>query len=154
MESYRTLRYLALFIAAVLAVAPFFHSVSSSVDSAGTLSVKLDERGLGGTNVSYTLIASADATFICCNKGGNQPAASNKVTTAAIGAETALPVPKNGRIVVTLTAGPPETPDFCPAGQREVVANVKYVSMTLIDTINSVTAFPEDAVLPGGPKTC
>jgi len=154
METYRVLRYLALFIAVVLAAAPFFRSVSSSVDDAGKLTVSFDERGLGGADVVYTVIASADATFICCNRGGNQASASNKVTTEAVGAATTLPVPKNGRIVASITAGPPTTPEFCPAGQSESLKNVKYVSITIIDLTNSVTGFPPDATLPGGLRTC
>ncbi|KAH0538392.1 hypothetical protein FGG08_004992 [Glutinoglossum americanum] len=153
-KSYRrTLKYLGLLIAAVLvAAAPFFASVTSSINSNGSLIVAFDEKGLGNGDILYTVQASASASFICCNKGKHQPAASNKATEASVGAATAIPAPKNGRIRAAITAGV-TTPEFCPSGQDEVLANVKYVSITIIDLTNSVTSSPPDVSLPA-PITC
>jgi hypothetical protein len=119
--------------------APKFHSVTSSVDNAGALVVNFDERGLGNENVDYTLTADATAVYACINRGGNHPQATNKETVnaavLAIGAFT----PENGRVVASLSAGPPSAGAFsCPSGQQLVLASVSYTDVRLTDTTNDV----------------
>jgi hypothetical protein len=48
---------------------------------------------------------------------------------------------KNGRVVVSLTAGPLSSGSFaCPSGQRLVLACVTYTNIVLTETTNGVTA--------------
>ena len=128
-----------------LAAAPKFHSTSSSVTDSGALVVSFDERGLGNTNVDYTLTADAEATYACINRGGKNPSAANKrsfqgqVTTGG-----SFEV-KNGRVRASLVTGPLSPGDFtCPPGQRMVLASVSYTNIVLTDTSNNVTTTAPD----------
>src|SRR5215212_8829107 len=105
---------LAVVVAAVFAAtalaAPHFQSASSSVANNGALVVSFDERGLGGTDVDYLLSATATATWGCFNRGGKNPAATNKRTGS-----TQFTVPesfavKNGRVVASITSEAPAAP--------------------------------------------
>ena len=89
------------------AAAPKFHSATSSVNNAGALVVDFDERGLGNENVDYTVTADATAVYACLNRGGNHPEAANKETINAEVSAAGSFEPKNGRVVASLTAGPP-----------------------------------------------
>lgn len=132
----------ALLVAAVpaLAGAPKFHSVSSTVNSSGALVVDFDERGLGNGNVDYTLTADASATYVCLNGGGKNPSAANKRTVNAEVSDGDSFEPKNGRVVASLSAGPPSAGDFsCPPGQRLRLASVSYTNIVLTDTTNDVS---------------
>jgi hypothetical protein len=54
--------------------------------------------------------------------------------------------PKHGRVVASLTAGPPSAGAFsCPNGQRLVLASVSYTNIDLTDTTNGVSASLGDA---------
>ena len=74
----------------VSADAPKFHSASASVNGSGALVVNFDERGLGNTNIDYTLTADSTAVYACIN-GGRQPPAGGeqgnreRVTLPAVG---------------------------------------------------------------------
>jgi hypothetical protein len=126
--------------------APKFHRAVSSVDSSGALVVGFDERGLGNTNVDYTLTADATAVYACINGGGNHPQAVNKETVNAEVSAAASFEPKNGRVVASLSAGPPSAGSFsCPPGQRLVLASVAYTGIVLTDTSNAVTTSVPDA---------
>lgn len=132
--------------APALADAPKFHRVSSSVDGSGALVVSFDERGLGNENVDYTLTADATAVYACLNGGGNHPQAANKETINAEVSAGGSFEPKNGRVVASLSAGPPSAGSFaCPPGQRLVLASVSYTNIVLTDTTNGVTASIPDA---------
>jgi hypothetical protein len=137
----------------LLAIATFifaqsanFHTADASVNSAGSLVVSWDERGLGngGTDglVHYSLTADAHATYGCINGGGNHPKASNKETVnGPLGADIALPVSKNGRIIGSLTVGPLDAGNFsCPGGQALVLGSVSYDNVSLTDTTFGSTA--------------
>ena|SRR2546430_122128 len=148
MEIFRFLYRFAIAAAlatSVVALAPTFKVVSDTVGSDGVLTVFFDERGLGNSNVAYSLTATADASFVCCNKGGNQASASNKQTSEPVSASTTLSATTNGRIVGSITAGP-STPAFCPSGQTVVLAFVEYVSIVLFDTTNSVSVSPSNVM--------
>lgn len=128
------------------AAAPKFHSATSSVNNAGALVVDFDERGLGNENVDYTVTADATAVYACLNRGGNHPEAANKETINAEVSAAGSFEPKNGRVVASLTAGPPSTGGFsCPSGQRLVLASVSYTNIVLTDTTNNVTTSVPDA---------
>ena len=137
----------AAFVAGALAFAgptwadaPKFHSATSSVANSGALVVNFDERGLGNDNVDYTLTADATAVFACINGGGNHPQAANKETVNSEVSAAGSFEPKNGRVVASLSAGPPSAGSFsCPNGQRLVLASVSYTNVVLTDTTNDVT---------------
>jgi hypothetical protein len=126
------------------ASAPKFHSATSSVNNAGALVVSFDERGLGNDNIDYTLTADATAVYACINGGGKHPQAANKETINAEVSAGGSFEPKNGRVVASLSAGPPSAGSFtCPNGQRLVLASVAYTNIVLTDTTNNVsTAVP------------
>jgi hypothetical protein len=144
---------LALLAAAALAIAgsaaadaPKFHSATSTVNSAGALVVSFDERGLGTANVNYRLTADASAVYACINGGGNHPQATNKETRNAEVSTGGSFEPKNGRVVASLSAGPPSAGSFkCPSGQRLVLASVSYTNIVLTDTTNNVRTSVPDA---------
>ena len=129
------------FAGPAMADAPKFHSTSSSVNNAGALVADWDQRGLGNENVDYSLTADATAVYACVNGGGNHPQAANKETINAEVSATGSFEPKNGRIVASLTAGPPSAGSFsCPGGQKLVLASVSYTNIDLTDTTNGVSA--------------
>jgi hypothetical protein len=138
--------FLLAIAAVVFAQAAVFHTADASVNSAGSLVVSWDERGLGngGTDglVHYSLTADAHATYGCINGGGNHPKASNKETVnGPLGADIALPVSKNGRIIGSLTVGPLDAGNFsCPGGQALVLGSVSYENVSLTDTTFGSTA--------------
>jgi hypothetical protein len=126
--------------------APKFHSATSSVNNAGALVASWDERGLGNTNIDYTLTADASAVYACINGGGNHPQAANKETVNAEVSANGSFEPKNGRVQASLTAGPPSAGSFsCPSGQRLVLASVSYTNIVLTDTTNGVSTSLPDA---------
>jgi hypothetical protein len=134
------------FAATASAAAPKFHSTDSAVNNAGALVASWDERGLGNTNIDYTLTADAEAVFACINGGGKHPQAANKETINAEVSANGSFEPKNGRVQASLTAGPPSAGAFtCPSGQRLVLASVSYTNIVLTDTTNGVTATLPDA---------
>ncbi len=54
--------------------------------------------------------------------------------------------PKDGRVVASLSAGPPSAGSFsCPNGQKLVLASVSYTNIVLTDTTNDVTTEVSDA---------
>jgi hypothetical protein len=126
--------------------APKFHSATSSVNNAGALVVNFDERGLGNENIDYTLTADASAVYACINGGNNHPQAANKETVNAAVSASGSFEPKNGRVVASLSAGPPSAGAFsCPNGQRLVLASVGYTNIVLTDTTNGVSTSVPDA---------
>jgi hypothetical protein len=135
-----------VFSGAALADAPKFHSATSAVNNAGALVVSFDERGLGNENIDYTVTADASAVYACINGGGNHPQAANKETVNAEVSAAGSFEPKNGRVVASLSAGPPSAGGFtCPNGQRLVLASVAYTNIVLTDTTNGVSTSVPDA---------
>jgi len=138
--------FLLAIAAVVFGQAAVFHTADATVNSAGSLVVSWDERGLGngGTDglVHYSLTADAHATYGCINGGGNHPKATNKETVnGPLGADIALPVSKNGRIIGSLTVGPLDAGNFtCPGGQALVLGSVSYDNVSLTDTTFGSTA--------------
>ena len=137
---------LLVFASVALADAPQFHSATSSVNNAGALVVSFDERGLGNENIDYTLTADATAVFACINGGGKHPQAANKETINAEVSGNASFEAKNGRVIASLSAGPPSAGSFsCPGGQRLVFASVSYTNIVLTDTTNGASTSVPDA---------
>jgi hypothetical protein len=134
------------FAASASAAAPKFHSATSAVNNAGALVASWDERGLGNTNIDYTLTADASAVYACINGGGNHPQAANKETVNSEVSAAGSFEPKNGRVQASLSAGPPSVGAFsCPNGQRLVLASVSYTNIVLTDTTNGVSTSLPDA---------
>jgi hypothetical protein len=73
----------ALIAQQALAQNEHFIRASANLNNDGTLTVSFKEAGLG-TNQLITYVASADATatYVCVNRGGGNPSASNKTTVA------------------------------------------------------------------------
>jgi hypothetical protein len=119
--------------------AHFMSDTSATVADNGSLSVFIDEAGVGQEDVSYTLAWSATADYGCVNGGGNHPQATNKETSSTGGSETFSESPINGRVMATVsvTGTPPPAPAgfSCPSGQTLVLARVSYTA-TLTDTTN------------------
>jgi len=118
-----------------------FFSASASINDSGALVVAWDESGVGQQTVSYALTANGTATYACINGGGNHPKATNKATVnGPVSASGSFPATKNGRIVGSLSAGPPSAGSFsCPSGQTLVLASVSYSNIVLTDTTNDVS---------------
>jgi hypothetical protein len=138
--------------------APHFASASGEVNSAGTLVVTFDERGLGNENIDYTLTADATALYACINRGGKNPSAANKQAFEGQVSGGASIEPKNGRVRASIPAGPLLAPEFtCPRGQSRELAHVSYSSIVLTDTTNDVSVTIPDVsrcLLPDIPGLC
>jgi hypothetical protein len=144
------------------AVSP--HFVSASATLSGTnLVVSFKEAGLGtNQNINYTASADATATYVCVNKGGANPSASNKTTVSGpVSASGTFNSGKNGNVTASLTLSPPPPPsDFgCPKGQSQQTAEVSYTNVSIADTTNGITepipgTFDTGCLLPNVRGAC
>ncbi|GAA6527682.1 hypothetical protein [Intrasporangium sp. DVR] len=158
----RLLAFIAVFTAsllfaapAALATSPHFVRAAGSINGDGSLTVSFKEAGLGtNQNINYTLSADASVTYVCVNKGGANPSASNKTTIAGpVSASGTFSSGKNGQVTASLTVDPPSPGDFsCPKGQTRQIASVSYSSVTLADATNGITenlgTFDSGCLLP------
>ena len=118
------------------------------------------EAGLGtNQNINYTLSANASATYVCVNKGGANPSASNKTNVAGpVSASGTFNSGKNGNVTASLTVSPPPANLNCPGGQTQQVASVTYTGVTLTDTTNGITVslgdFSSGCLLPNVRGAC
>lgn len=134
----------ALIVSSVgaLAVSPHFVGASATLSGAN-LVVSWHEAGLGDDQlISYTASADATATFVCVNKGGANPSASNKTSVSGpVSASGTFSSGKNGNINQSLTLQPPAAPSTlsCPKGQTEQQAQVSYTNVTITDTTDRIT---------------
>ncbi len=107
------------------------------------LVVSFKEAGLGtNEQITYTATADASATYVCVNKGGANPSASNKTDVSGpVSATGTFSSGKSGQVTASLTVGPPPPPaDFsCPKGQLQETAQVTYTNVAITDTTNGVT---------------
>jgi hypothetical protein len=119
------------------------HFVRASASLSGTnLNVSFKEAGLGDNQlISYAATADATATYVCVNRGGANPSASNKTTVSGpVIATGSFNSGKNGTISQTLTLSPPSAGSFsCPSGQTLAIAQVTYTNVAIADTTNDVT---------------
>jgi len=134
----------------VAADSPHFTRAAGTVNSDGSLTVSFKEAGLGSNqNVNFTLTADASVTYVCVNKGGSNPSASNKTTVAGpVSSSGTFSSGKNGQITASLTVSPPALPTAfsCPKGQTLKIASVSYTNVVLTDTTNNVTANLPDSI--------
>jgi hypothetical protein len=145
---------------AALAVSPHFISASGTLNANGTLTVLFKEAGLGtNQNITYVLSADATATYVCVNRGGANPSASNKTTVSGpVSATGTFSSGKNGQVTASLTVSPPPTTLTCPGGQSLELASVTYTNVTLTDTTNNVSIsigdFSSGCLLPNVRGAC
>jgi hypothetical protein len=123
------------------AQAPHFIRASGSLEANGALTVSFKEAGLGTNQlIDYELTADATATYVCVNRGGGNPSASNKTTVAGpVSATGTFSSGKNGQVTASLTAQPPPSDISCPPGQSLELAQVSYTNIVLTDTTNNVS---------------
>ena len=139
------------------------HFVRTSAQLSGVnLTVNFKEAGLG-TNQLIDYVAAADGTavYVCVNKGGANPSASNKTTVnGPVTASGSFSSGKNGQVTASLTLTPPGPGSFsCPSGQSREVAQVSYTDVTITDTTNGVSAsisgtFDSGCLLPNVRGAC
>jgi hypothetical protein len=146
---------------AALADSPHFIRAAANLNSDGTLTVSFKEAGLGtNQNITYVLSADATATYVCVNRGGANPSASNKTTVSGpVSASGTFSSGKNGSVTASLTVSPPPTTLTCPGGQTLQLASVSYTNVTLTDTTNNVSiaiggTFESGCLLPNVRGAC
>ncbi len=164
----RLLIFLCAPLLLMVAVATAAHAVSphfvrASAQLSGTnLTVNFKEAGLG-TNQLITYVASADATadYVCVNRGGANPSASNKTTVSGpVTASGTFSSGKNGQVTASLTLMPPSAGSFsCPPGQSLEIASVTYTNVAITDSTNGITepipgTFSTGCLLPNVRGAC
>ena len=137
----------ALIAQQAFADSPHFIRASGSVNNDGSLTVSFKEAGLGtNQNINYTLTANGTATYVCVNKGGGNPSASNKTAVAGpVTASGTFNSGKNGQVTASLTAQPPFRNIGCPPGQSQQLASAAYTDIVVTDTTNNETITAPDA---------
>jgi len=143
-----------------LAVSPHFISATATLNGNGTLTANFKEAGLGTNQlIDYTLSANATATYVCVNKGGANPSASNKTTVnGPVSASGEFSSGKNGNVTASLTVSPPPANITCPGGQTLQLASVSYTGVMLTDTTNNISVslgdFSSGCLLPNVRGAC
>jgi hypothetical protein len=139
------------------------HFIRASASLSGTnLVVSFKEAGLGtNQNITYTATADSTVTYVCVNRGGANPSASNKTTISGpVSASGTFSSGKNGSVTASLTLNPPGPGGFtCPSGQSLQIAEVSYTNVTITDTTNGVTeqisgTFDTGCLLPNVRGAC
>jgi len=124
-----------------VAVSP--HFINASAQLSGTnLVVSFKEAGLGTNQlITYTARADSTVTYVCVNRGGANPSASNKTTISGpVSATGTFSSGKNGNVTASLTLNPPGPGSFsCPRGQSLEIAQVTYTNVSITDTTNGIT---------------
>src|SRR5512132_2432454 len=148
---------LALMSSPAWAVSPHFVRADANLSGAN-LVVSFKEAGLG-TNQLITY--EATAVYVCVNRGGGNPSASNKTTVSGpVTATGTFSSGKNGQVTASLTLTPPGPGGFtCPPGQRSQIAEVTYTNVAITDTTNGVTepiagTFDTGCLLPNVRGAC
>jgi hypothetical protein len=142
----------ALMLAAGPAAADSPHFISegtASITSSGAyLVTNFKEAGLGNTATTeaITLSATATATYVCVNGGGNHPKASNKQSvTTPLSNTQSFPV-RNGQTTGSISVGPPAAGPFqppCSPPQTVELAFVSYTNVVLTGLAGDTSAEPD-----------
>jgi hypothetical protein len=122
----------------------FIANASSATLSGSNLVCKFKEAGLAsGSRETVTCNATQSITYECVNKGGNNPAASNKKTFATTVSKTGqFTADRNGNIVGSLTLGPATAASIgfsCPRGQTVTLVSVTYSNVTITDSTSGAS---------------
>jgi hypothetical protein len=150
----------ALIAQQAFAQSPHFIRASGTLNANGSLTVNFKEAGLGtNQNIDYALTADATATYVCVNRGGANPSASNKTAVAGpVIATGTFSSGKNGQVTASLTVSPPFQDIGCPPGQSQELASVIYTNVVLTDTTNNVSIalpdFDSGCLLPNVRGAC
>jgi hypothetical protein len=157
----------AMVVGVIAATAPaafaqneHFIRASGTLNNDGSLTVSFKEAGLGTNQlINYTLTADATATYVCVNRGGANPSASNKTAVAGpVSASGTFNSGKNGQVTASLTVEPPFQDIGCPPGQTQELASVTYTNVVLTDTTNDVSIplgdFSSGCLLPNVRGAC
>jgi hypothetical protein len=145
---------------AALADSPHFIRATGTVNADGSLTVNFKEAGLGTNQlINYVLSGQGTAIYVCVNRGGANPSASNKTAVAGpVSASGTFSSGKNGQVTASLTVQPPFQDIGCPPGQSQQLASVTYTGMTLTDTTNGVSIslgdFSSGCLLPNVRGAC
>lgn len=153
--------FIAAFAAPAHATSPHFISASASLSGAN-LDVNFKEAGLGTNQlIAYVASADASATYVCVNKGGGNPSASNKATVnGPVSAGGSFNSGKNGNVSASLELSPPGPGSFsCPNGQTLALAEASYTNVAITDTTNGITepipgTFSTGCLLPNVRGAC
>ncbi len=146
---------------AAWAVSPHFVSARADVSGAN-LVVSFKEAGLGTNQlINYRASADGTATYVCVNKGGGNPSASNKTTVnGPVTASGTFNSGKNGNVTASLTLTPPSSGSFmCPKGQSLALASASYTNVAITDVTNGITepiqgTFDTGCLLPNVRGAC
>jgi hypothetical protein len=145
---------------AALADSPHFIRATGTLNADGSLTVNFKEAGLGTNQlIDYVLSGQGTAIYVCVNRGGANPSASNKTAVAGpVSASGTFSSGKNGQVTASLTVQPPFQDIGCPPGQSQELASVTYTGMTLADTTNGVSItlgdFSSGCLLPNVRGAC
>lgn len=146
--------------APALAQSPHFIRASGNLNADGSLTVSFKEAGLGTNQlINYALTADGTAVYVCVNRGGANPSASNKTAVAGpVIATGSFSSGKNGQVTAALTVQPPFQDIGCPPGQNQELASVTYTNVVLTDTTNNVSIalpdFSSGCLLPNVRGAC
>jgi hypothetical protein len=150
----------AIATGSAVATSPHFINAAGALNADGSLTVNFKEAGLGtNQNITYELSGQGTAVYVCVNKGGANPSASNKTTVAGpVSATGTFSSGKNGQVTASLTVQPPFQDIGCPGGQTQKLASVTYTGVTLTDTTNGVSIslgdFSSGCLLPNVRGAC
>jgi hypothetical protein len=152
----------AVAVPTALAVSPHFIRADGTLNANGSLTVNFKEAGLGTNQlINYTLTADNTVTYVCVNRGGANPSASNKTTVSGpVSASGTFSSGKNGQVTASLTVQPTGPGSFsCPPGQSLEIAQVSYTNVVLTDTTNNVSiavdgTFDSGCLLPNVRGAC
>jgi len=152
---------LAIAAPSAFATSPHFISAKAAV-SGQNLVVSWKEAGLGDNQqINYTASADGTATYVCVNKGGGNPSASNKTTVSGpVSASGTFSSGKNGNISASLTVSPPGPGSFsCPPGQSRELASASYTNVSIADNTNGLSesipgTFTTGCLLPNVRGAC
>lgn len=124
--------------------AHFIKSATSATLSGANLVCKLKEAGLAaGSTETVTCTATQTIVYECVNKGGKNPAASNKKTFQTTVSKTgSFTADRSGNIVGSLTLSPASAASLgfsCPSGQTVTLVSVTYSNVTVVDSTSGAS---------------
>jgi hypothetical protein len=151
---------LALAVPVALADSPHFIRATGTVNSDGSLTVNFKEAGLGtNQNIDYLLSGQGTAIYVCVNRGGANPSASNKTAVAGpVSATGTFNSGKNGQVTASLTRRLPSSRRSRTSAARRVRAKSSHRFRTRVwccPIPQTTSAFPSATSRPGACcRTC
>jgi len=155
--SFTMIALLSFMATTARAQSPHFVGKVTATLTGNNVQVCWKEAGLGNNqNITYEASATATATYVCVNGGGQCPNAANKTTVnGPVSATGTFNSGQNGSISQCLTFTPPSAGAFsCPGGQNLTLSHVSYSGITITDTTNNVAKAATPSALAATPFTC